>query len=233
MAHNKLYLPLADVSACMLPGKGLLWEDEGVLFVADVHLGKEHAFGRSGIAIPAGSSENTLNRLSKLLLETQVDQCVVLGDFFHDTPQPSDSWLTALSQFLDNHSNCAFSIVAGNHDKKRGQALVDDRIVWHNNDVLLGPWVLRHEPGEDARGHVLAGHIHPVVSVSQKFQRGIRGPCFWHQPACTVLPAFGDFTGGYKVTPSEYDSVFLTGPDCVIPIPTKAITRQRRALHHS
>jgi len=85
----------------------------------------------------------------------------------------------------------------------------------------------QHEPGIHARGHVLAGHIHPVVSIGQQYQRAIRCPCFWHQPQCTVLPAFGHFTGGYRVTPAKDDQVFVAGAERVIPVSPKAMSQSK------
>ena len=212
----------------LLPERAVLWPQEKVLLVADVHLGKEHAFGRSGIAIPAGSSENTLLRLSELLTKTQVTECIVLGDFFHDTPLSTDSWLQQVAEFLDQHPAVRVSVVAGNHDKKIGQPRIDKRILWHQNPIHRGPLVLQHEPGSDARGYVLAGHVHPVVSLRPGFQRGVRGPCFWQRQHYTVLPAFGDFTGGFSISPTVGDSVYLTGPDCIIPIPVEKLALRRK-----
>ena len=227
MNPSDVTIDIGGATLTLLPQRGLFWAQENTLLVADVHLGKEHVFGRSGIAIPAGSSEKTLSRLSQLLTVTSATECIVLGDFFHDTPLPSDSWLTCVSEFLDQHPEINVSVVAGNHDKKRGQPMIDQRITWHSNPVHRAPFVLQHEPGSDERGHVLAGHVHPVVSLRKKFQRSLSGPCFWKQQHCTILPAFGDFTGGFSVSPSLQDSVYLTGPDCVIPIPTTAVSTRR------
>ena len=223
---------IAGAALELLPERGILWAEENALLVADVHLGKEHVFGRSGIAIPAGSTENTLARLSKLLVSTRATECIVLGDFFHDTPLLSDSWLVQLSDFLDEHETVSLSVVAGNHDKENGQPRLDKRIAWHKDPIHRGPFVLQHEPGIDKRGHVLAGHIHPVATLRKKAQRSITGPCFWQQKHCTILPAFGDFTGGFSISPSPKDSIYLSGDSCVIPIPVAALSfKRQRALN--
>ena len=47
-------------------------------------------------------------------------------------------------------------------------------------------------PGHDARGHVICGHLHPVLKLPGQ----PRTPAFWLQAGCTVLPAFSAFTGG-------------------------------------
>jgi len=219
---------LGDTVLHLLPQNAIFWPEENTLLVADLHLGKEHVFGRRGIAIPEGPSNATLNNLSTLLHNTGASDCVVLGDFFHDTPRSNDSWLSAVSHFLDDHPNVTMQITAGNHDKQIGQSLIDSRLVWHNEPLYRGSLVLQHEPGSDSRGHVLAGHLHPVVSIGDKFQRTLRSRCFWHQPHCTVLPAFGQFTGGYQVTPAPSDQVFLADTERVIAVPHNAIARSKR-----
>ena len=232
MNSASLNITIGGAQLTLLSQGAIFWEQESVLFVADVHLGKEHVFGRSGIPIPAGSSETTLARLSNLLNNTGAAECFVLGDFFHDTPTPSESWLIALKECLDRHPGVHFSVIAGNHDKQAGQALVDPRIQWHNQTIHRTPFVLCHEPQFDERGYALAGHIHPVVSIKPAYQRGLSGPCFWQQEHCLVLPAFGKFTGGHKITPASTDSIYLTGPDCVVPVPVRSLrSRKSRAQH--
>ena len=222
-------LNVANTELHLLPQNAIYWPLENTLLVADLHLGKEHVFNRRGIAIPEGPSIKTLHQLSELLHSTGATQCVVLGDFFHDVPRANESWLQQLSQFLDEHSRVKMQVTAGNHDKKLGQAFIDHRIDWHDAPIQRGPFVLQHEPGLDDRGHVLAGHIHPVITLGQHDQRRIRSCCFWHQPHCTVLPAFGLFTGGYRVSPAPADRIFLTGNDRIMPVPPKAISQSIRS----
>jgi len=224
LTRRYINLGIGDATLQLLPQRGILWKQQNTLLVADVHLGKEHVFGRAGIPVPAGSSENTLARLAELLRLTQATECIVLGDFFHDTPLPSDSWLPAIGDFLNQHPTVKVSVVAGNHDKKQGQSMIDERITWHTRPVHRGPLVLQHEPGKDTRGYVIAGHIHPVMSLRKKFHRSLSSPCFWQQQHCMVLPAFGDFTGGFSIKPTAEDCVYLTGPDSVIPVPVKNLT---------
>lgn len=228
MNQNTHTLTLYEADLELLPQRAVYWKQENTLLVADVHLGKEHAFGRQGIAIPAGSSERTLRNLSLCLKNTSANECIVLGDFFHDTPVASDSWLVSIREFLDEHPDVTFTIVAGNHDKILGQGKIDTRINWHNKPIQRGPFVLQHEPGKDARGYVLAGHIHPVISIGKAFQRQVSGRCFWQQADCLVFPAFGEFTGGFRVTPTKQDAVYMIGSQSVIPIPTSAIQNKRR-----
>jgi len=193
--------------------------------VADVHVGKEHVFGRSGIAVPGGISEATLQKLFTLVDRSRVSTLMVLGDFMHAAPLPQESWLVELSQQLDQRPRLTVHIVAGNHDKVSGRSLVDSRVVWHPDRLLKPPFVLQHEPANNAtqldQGYVLAGHLHPAWRVGHSRKSAIRAPVFWCNEHTCVLPAFGEFTGGKLIHPrSARDRIYMVGEDCVVDVST-------------
>lgn len=204
------------------PQRVMYWPAQRTLFAADVHAGKEHVFGRHGIAIPAGISENTLQRLFRLARQSDACRLIILGDFMHNVPMASEGWLKTLSELMDEHSQLQVEIVAGNHDRTRGRAVVDERIVWHSSSVVVEGLALHHEPCADTNGYVLSGHLHPAWRLGNARRGGIRSPIFWFRRHCAVLPAFGEFTGGVIVEPDNTDdSVYMIGPDCVVPVPLK------------
>ena len=201
------------------PERAVHWPARRTLLVADVHLGKEDAFGRRGVAIPRGPSEGDLERLAALVAATGAERLCVLGDFMHAVPRADEPWLAALAAFLDGHASLAVEVVAGNHDRAAGRPLVDGRVRWIDGSVREGPFVLRHEPGEDARGYVLAGHVHPACRIGGG-RRGesLRAPVFWFRERGAVLPAFGAFTGGETVRPARGERVYLAAHGCVVPL---------------
>lgn len=211
------------------PERCVYWPAGRTLLVADIHFGKEHSFGRAGIAIPGGVSEQDLDRLSALLQASGAEHLHILGDFLHAAPDAQESWLSALSAFLDRHAAIRISVVAGNHDRHGGQLRVDSRIVWHHKAQQLGPFVLQHHPGSDARGYVICGHLHPAYRVPAGHHRSLRAPAFWFRETYAVLPAFGSFTGGQAIAPTPADRLFVAGPDCVLPVDTSAARRARRS----
>jgi len=196
------------------------WRARRTLFVADMHLGKEEVFGRMGVPIPHGPSVGNLATLARLVGDTGAERLCVLGDFMHAAPTPGERWLAALSAFLDAHATLEVEVVAGNHDRASGRSLIDSRVRWIDGSVHEAPFVLRHEPGDDPRGYVLAGHLHPVYRLGGSGRRGasLRAPAFWFRRRGAVLPAFGAFTGGEAIRPVRGERVFLAGPDCVVPV---------------
>jgi len=213
------------------PERAIFWPSKHTLFVADVHVGKEHRFGRAGVAIPGGISEDVLTKLFALCRRADAKRLIVLGDFMHSIPNCDESWLTMLSDLLDSHPHLSMDIVAGNHDRVAGQTMIDKRVTWHKEELHIAPFHLKHEPDDQSGRFVLCGHLHPAWRMSQSRRSGIRSPIFWFRENYAVLPAFGDFTGGVVVDAnSQTDTIYMVGPDCVIKVPatkSKVFRRSR------
>ena len=69
------------------------------------------------------------------------------------------------------------------------------------------------DPQANASGdilHTVCGKPAAVVNRLRGRSDALRLPCFWLRPGCTVLPAFGDFTGGAPVVAERHDVLVLT-----------------------
>lgn len=214
----------------LLHPKGVIyWPEKHILFAADVHVGKEHRFGRAGIPIPGGISEATLGSLFSLAEEASAKRLIILGDFMHSAPLSSESWLAELSRLLDANTHLAVEVVAGNHDKLSGQPTIDPRIEWHQTSLTINPFVLKHEPGQDNEGFVLCGHVHPAWRLKQSRRASLKTPAFWFTKDFAVLPAFGHFTGGVVVDANlEQDSIYMLGENSVVKVPLDRIHPKNR-----
>lgn len=206
----------------LCPERAVHWPARRTVLVADVHLGKEHVFGRHGIPVPGGISERGLSRLAALVRATRAERLVVLGDLMHDAPVAGDTWPGALSAFLDEHAALRVELCAGNHDRTGAREALDPRLAWLDEPHVDGPFVLRHHPADDPRGYVLCGHVHPAWRLPRRTGAGLRVPAFWFRPGHAVLPAFGEFTGGHAVRAEPGDRVWASGPDRIVPVPLGA-----------
>ncbi len=216
------------------PQRVMYWPAGDTLFAADVHVGKEHVFSRSGIAIPGGISEDVLSRLFALCDDVQAGTLMVLGDLMHNTPLAGESWLGALSESMAQRPQLNVGVVAGNHDKAGGQTMTDDRIRWYQEATQYGPFVLQHEPSDNTSGYVLAGHLHPAWRLQAAGHRSIRAPVFWFRKQHAVLPAFGTFTGGMGIEPDkQHDQLYMTGENHVIAIPNDVLKSSKRHRRYS
>ncbi len=61
----------------------------------------------------------------------------------------------------------------------------------------------------------IAGHLHPTISLRGPSGDRLSGRCFVAAPGLLVLPAFGSFTGGHRVTPSRDMQLWLAEGEAV------------------
>jgi DNA ligase-associated metallophosphoesterase len=175
------------------PAGVLVWPEERVLVVADLHLEKATHFAAKGQLLPPWDTAMTLDRLGRAVRHWSPRTVIALGDSFHDAggsgrmAATDGARLSALSRGL------SVIWVLGNHDPSPPAALAGDAV----QEVTIGPLTFRHEPVAGARGEI-AGHLHPKASVPA---RGclVSRPCFVADAHRVLLPAFGAFTGGLDV----------------------------------
>jgi DNA ligase-associated metallophosphoesterase len=188
---------LADLSGA------LLWLDEGMLVVADLHLEKGSAYAAVGVLLPPYDTAATLERLAWVIAYYNPRSVVALGDSVHDR----NGWAR-----LDAEDRAALASlqhgrdwlwVAGNHDPEPGRG-VGGKFV---QSVACGKLQFRHEPvAAQAVGEV-AGHLHPSARVSQRGRTLIRR-CFAANADRVVLPAFGAYAGGLNIRDHAFSKVF-------------------------
>lgn len=207
----------------LTPARAVYWPVEGMLIVADMHLGKSDTFREAGIPVPRGTARATLDRLAETLRSSGARRLVVLGDLFHARQGRTASLDDAWRAFRDQHGGVEITLVRGNHDEHAG----DPPPEWGVgccSELEIGPFTFRHHPPPEGPPEgplperlVMAGHVHPCVRVRDFAAATLRLPCFVFGPRVAVLPAFGAFTGMHPIEPGERDRVYLVGPDEVLP----------------
>jgi DNA ligase-associated metallophosphoesterase len=220
-------LTWAGETLALLPQRALHWPAASTLFITDPHFGKAATLRSAGIPIPQGSTRHDLDHLDALLAATDARRLVILGDFFHARAGRAEPVLAALGAWRARRPDLSITLVRGNHDRHAG----DPPDAWNVQTVTepfpLPPFICYHQPLEpaalaDVHGHVLAGHLHPQVSLRAADGSQLRIPCFWFGKEQAVLPAFGSFTGGYTVRPRPRDRLFVVGPRRVVEAATGA-----------
>lgn len=188
----------------LLPEGGLWMPDSSLLMIADVHVGKAVHFRRHGIPVPWEVEAQNLENLTRLLSLYKPRHLVVLGDLFHSAVSYACEAFANWRRLWDKMS---VTLVHGNHD--RGSEDFCRHIgIEVRNMLRVGDVLLKHEPSEDATGMAgleIVGHLHPGFSVGRRCY-----PCFWYTPGRLVLPAFGTFTGFYRVKPQAGHQLFVS-----------------------
>ena len=209
-----------------LPDKALWVEQQRLLLIADVHLGKADHLQAHGIAIPSDGERANLQRIEQLSQRWQPAELIVLGDLVHH-PKAISSELEQRVVALMDSLNCPITWVEGNHDQRSRLGTLQGQ----PSQSRQGLW-LSHEPEEPPEGQLnICGHLHPV-SILRQASDQMRLPCFslLRSIPRLVLPAFGCLTGGFPADRSSEQ--WVVADETVLPLPNgppQRPLRRRRA----
>ena len=214
-----LLVDYAGQTVWLLPQHALWWPAQRVLFVADLHMGKAATYRALGQPVPSGTTDENLRRLSQLLQHYQPVQVVFLGDFLHAAQARTASVFKALAAWRTRFSGVHCVLVRGNHDSRAGDPPPELHINVVDEPYLVGPFAACHHPQAHATHAVLAGHLHPAVQLRGPARDRMRLPCFCFQARQAILPAFGEFTGGWLVEPQPGLRLYAAGGQAVWALP--------------
>jgi len=205
-----------------LPEKALWVEQQKLLLIADVHLGKADHLQAHGIAIPSDGERANLQRIAQLNLQWQPNELIILGDLVHHPKAVSDELEQRVIAML-NTLGCPVTWVEGNHDRRTRLGPLEGQPAQSRQ----GLW-LSHEPQQPPAEQLnICGHLHPV-SILRRTSDQMRLPCFSLVRAIPrlVLPAFGCLTGGFPADRSSEQ--WVVADETVLPLPNARSPRARR-----
>ena len=214
-----LVIDYAGQTVWLLPEHALWWPAQRVLFIADLHMGKAATYRALGQPVPSGTTHENLRRLSQLLRHYQPTRLVFLGDFLHAAQARTPAVLQALATWRAGFAELRCVLVRGNHDSRAGDPPPGLQIEVVDEPYLLGPFAACHHPQSHPTHAVLAGHMHPALSLRGPARDRMRLPCFCFEDRQAILPAFGEFTGGWLVTPQAGLRLYAVGGQAVWPLP--------------
>lgn len=199
----------------LLAERALWWPAQGALLVADAHFGKAASFRRLGVPVPQGTTGRNLETLSALIARHGARRLLLLGDFLHSAQaREAAETLAALAAWRAVQAGLDITLVRGNHDDRAGDPPPALGITVVDEPLRLGGLALCHHPQALPGAYVLAGHLHPCITVGRGFDR-LRLPCFHFGAEVGVLPAFGAFTGMHPVRPGRGDAVYAVAGEVV------------------
>jgi uncharacterized protein len=215
MLGKPLPITHAGHTIWLLPEHALWWHEGRVLFIADLHIGKAATYRALGQPVPSGTTAENLRRLSELIAHYQPDQLVFLGDFLHAAAARTALVLGQLAAWRNQHASLACTLVRGNHDSRAGDPPMELNISVVDEPYLVGPFAACHHPQTHSTHAVLAGHLHPAAQLQGPARDRLRLPCFVFEQRSAILPAFGEFTGGYTVEPKPGVQLYAVGGQAV------------------
>lgn len=195
----------------VLDARRAVWLAETrTLAVADLHLGYVWAHRKSGQMLPLSAQEETTEQLLALVAEYGAHELVLLGDIVHEAVRVAELREELCHLFSRVRAEVELVCVAGNHDRKLAQLLVDCGI-----DAPLvrehrrGPHCLAHGDtllSGSVAGWTLIGHEHPAITLSDGVANAAKCPCFLVAPGLIILPAFSRWAAGSDVRRQQFMS---------------------------
>jgi uncharacterized protein len=213
-----MHYKLLKQQLCLTAQKAIWWEEERMLLVADLHLGKVGHFRKAGIPIPTQVHHEDLEVLSQLVSDYQADNLTILGDLFHSSWNKDwylfEDWLKKLPHLQIN-------LVKGNHDIIPDHFFTQNNIKVFQNIWEKPPFIFSHIPLENKQlGSLynLCGHLHPAVMLRGAGNQSLRLPCFYFGQRQGYLPSFGKFTGSATLQAKQGDEIFVVVENKVIQV---------------
>lgn len=213
---------LAGHALQALPSGVLWWPDQRIMAVSDLHLGKAERFARKGIALlPPYETQDTLNRLEAQILDLDPTTIISVGDSFDDLTAAKAIEEDIVERLSRMAAGRKWIWIAGNHDP--GPLELPGS---HRSEINIDDLTFRHIAG--ASGFDVSGHYHPKARICLKRQT-ISRPCFVIDACRVILPAFGTYTGGLRVTDPVFDGL-VTDKAIAVLVGKQAIPIPRRAV---
>ncbi|MFN8310484.1 MAG: ligase-associated DNA damage response endonuclease PdeM [Chitinophagales bacterium] len=195
----------------LLPQKAIFWNEEKILILSDLHLGKGMHFRKEGIAVPKALLHDDLSRLGSLIDAFQPQQIIIVGDMFHSV---ANHEVDLFEIWRSSFNKLPIHLVKGNHDILSDSHYRDLQIEIHDS-LLLHTFLFVHDE-RPCEHFCFSGHLHPGVAIHGKGKQSLRLPCFHFGRNKVILPAFGKFTGLATISPQSGDRVFaIAGNDVV------------------
>ncbi|MBU4031292.1 MAG: metallophosphoesterase [Candidatus Thermoplasmatota archaeon] len=189
-------------------GHAVYFRDDGVLAIADLHLGYEAALQAEHVSIPRFQLEPMLERLSGLLKKFQPETVVINGDLKHEFSHNKSQEWDEIDTILDLLDGVDVVAVRGNHDNFLQTILArrDIRMV-DSLELAGGKFLLCHGHKEVESNDVfrIFAHEHPVIRMRDAVGAQITLPCFLYDPEnrFLVMPAFSPLASGTNVLSPE------------------------------
>ncbi len=196
-------LKLCGASLALDPAGALVWPEERLLVVADLHFEKGSAAAVRGLFLPPYDTHLTLTVLEALLARHRPERVIALGDSFHDGR--GEARLSDVDRLRIRALTAAtdWTWIAGNHDPLP-PADLGGRAA---EEMAIGPLHFRHAPRPDAGEGEVSGHLHPAARVVAR-GRSLRRRAFACDGRRLILPALGAYTGGLNVLDPAFRSLF-------------------------
>ncbi len=197
----------------------LFWQEEKILILSDLHIGKTNHFRKSGIAVPTNIIKEDMQRLVECIQFFKPQKIIIVGDLFHSIQNKEHEWL---AKWRNDFAAVQFILVKGNHDIIDENWYSENNIDIKKNYLQINNIIFVHHiedyKNQQEKEYIISGHIHPAVTIKGLGKQSLRFPCFYFTDNYLVLPAFGKFTGTYTLEAKKGETIFAVVNNSIVKI---------------
>ncbi len=193
--------------------RAIFWEEEKILILSDLHLGKTGHFRKAGIAVPQNVLKEDMQRLFNLVQHFKPASLLVVGDFFHSH---ANLELELFARWRESVAELPIVLVRGNHDILKNSWYEQTAIEVVEDKLFIREFCFSHHQCEEQEHYVFCGHTHPGIIVNGLGRQSLRLPCFFFSKKYCILPAFGKFTGLYTIEKGRTDVAYAIVNDALV-----------------
>jgi len=191
----------------------VFWKQKSMLIISDVHLGKVSHFRKFGAAVPQKAIQMNFDLMTEAVRRFSPKTICFLGDLFHSSI--NNEWHLFETWIAEQDADVV--LVEGNHDiisplryEKIGVSVVPE--------IQADGFLLTHHPEEREGFFNFSGHVHPAVRLRGAGRQTLRLPCFYKSNTQMIVPAFGQFTGHFTISPKKSDKIFAVTKEAVFEV---------------
>lgn len=176
----------------------IVFEEEKVLVIGDLHLGYEKALEDEGMYLPRLNTESIREALNRLIEKYEPKEIVLLGDIKHDFKRAKFEGKEEIRSIVRLIMDAAkVVIVKGNHDNYV-QNIVADMPVPVVDYIDIRGYRLEHGHVDSGVRPVIIGHEHPSVKIAGALSGGLKMQCFMYarKDGVLVIPPFSFLSSG-------------------------------------
>ena len=217
----------ANADIVLLPERAAFLPKTSTVVCSDIHLGKAATFRHAGMPIPEGSAQHDLKRLLNIIDQYNARRLLITGDLFHARSGCTPQVLKEFSDFCKQvqlSTSTDVVLVLGNHEQSLGKKFrpYEIGISRCEKEIIEPPFQFVHDQTKHSNvqpgSFTIAGHVHPTITIKGTGRDRLTCRCFMTTGTTLTLPAFGSFTGGYKIRPTARTRVWLSLNDEVMPL---------------
>ncbi|WP_316822710.1 ligase-associated DNA damage response endonuclease PdeM [Pedobacter gandavensis] len=202
------------------PERAIFWQEQRILIISDLHIGKPAHFRKHGIQVPSTLADQDLQRLHAIIEMYKPQIVLITGDLFH---HQFNTDVEVFSEWKSAFKAIRFLLIKGNHDKLLEKNYLNLGIEVYEKEMICPPFRFIHDhPDDENEYYTISGHIHPGVTVHGKARQRLNLPCFYFGATYAVLPAFSAFTGLSMMKPQKGDQFYAITPERIIQISSSA-----------